>query len=297
MRVILSRKGFDSAYGRVPSPILPDGRMVSLPIPDKQGPAEYSAIRRDELSIGDLAFDLTRGRIRRDHKAHLDPDLDAGAVERRRGWRPLFGQQAGSLTHLRNQGVAVGDVFLFFGWFREAQLHDGAWRYAPRSLPVHAIWGWLSIGAVFPVRALTADVRAWAQGHPHLSGKRPAGNDLFAAADTLAVAGREIAGAGIFTSNPARVLTAPGETRSNWRLPAWFHPSRGIVSLSHNRKMSNWAPIDAKHCRLTSAAIGQEFVLETQDPGLLREWLTTLFSAVEAGGTSARPRARNSKRA
>ena len=33
MKVILSRKGFDSSYGGYPSPILPDGRMVSLPIP------------------------------------------------------------------------------------------------------------------------------------------------------------------------------------------------------------------------------------------------------------------------
>ena len=33
MKVILSRKGFDSSYGGIPSPILPDGRLVSFPIP------------------------------------------------------------------------------------------------------------------------------------------------------------------------------------------------------------------------------------------------------------------------
>ena len=35
MRVILSRKGFDSQYGGMPSPILPDGTLLSLPIPSK----------------------------------------------------------------------------------------------------------------------------------------------------------------------------------------------------------------------------------------------------------------------
>jgi hypothetical protein len=35
MKLILSRKGFDSSTGGIPSPIFPDGRMVSLPIPDK----------------------------------------------------------------------------------------------------------------------------------------------------------------------------------------------------------------------------------------------------------------------
>jgi len=34
MRVILSRKGFDSSFGGCPSPILPDGTLLSLPIPE-----------------------------------------------------------------------------------------------------------------------------------------------------------------------------------------------------------------------------------------------------------------------
>ncbi len=35
MKVVLSRKGFDSANGGIPSPIMPDGTMLSLPIPLK----------------------------------------------------------------------------------------------------------------------------------------------------------------------------------------------------------------------------------------------------------------------
>ena len=35
MKVIFSRKGFDSSYGGFPSIILPDGQMISFPIPEK----------------------------------------------------------------------------------------------------------------------------------------------------------------------------------------------------------------------------------------------------------------------
>ena len=53
MKVILSRKGFDSAFGGYPSPILPSGEMVSLPIPFND------AIRYSDLSIsGSTYYDL-----------------------------------------------------------------------------------------------------------------------------------------------------------------------------------------------------------------------------------------------
>ena len=35
MKVVLSRKGFDSANGGIMSPIFEDGTMVSFPIPSK----------------------------------------------------------------------------------------------------------------------------------------------------------------------------------------------------------------------------------------------------------------------
>jgi hypothetical protein len=44
MKVILSRKGFDSEYGGYPSPILPDGRMIFLPIPLPDDSACYSSL-------------------------------------------------------------------------------------------------------------------------------------------------------------------------------------------------------------------------------------------------------------
>ena len=47
MKVVLSRKGFDSANGGIMGPIFGDGTMVSFPIPSKD--VEKDNIRYDEL--------------------------------------------------------------------------------------------------------------------------------------------------------------------------------------------------------------------------------------------------------
>ena len=51
------------------------------------------------------------------------------------GWRPLFGQEGAAETHLANQGVGTGDVFLFFGLFRPVEKAGDGWRYVRGSRP------------------------------------------------------------------------------------------------------------------------------------------------------------------
>ena len=84
MKLILSRKGFDSAAGGCASPLI-DGRPVSLPIPTRMPtPTRYRDLAGE---IAGLVTDLTKGRITADHPCHLDPDLDPGALPRAPGWR------------------------------------------------------------------------------------------------------------------------------------------------------------------------------------------------------------------
>ena len=59
MKLIFSRKGFDSSLGKVPSPILPDGRMIHIPIPSSTSNIMYKDLSFDELNLGDLVYDLT----------------------------------------------------------------------------------------------------------------------------------------------------------------------------------------------------------------------------------------------
>ena len=54
MKVILSRKGFDSEFGGYPSPILPNGQMISLPIPDQNEELRYSDVMAGDSTCYDL---------------------------------------------------------------------------------------------------------------------------------------------------------------------------------------------------------------------------------------------------
>ncbi len=87
MRLILSRKGFDSSTGGCPSPIFPDGSMIALPIPDKRSPIRYQDLNWRGRNLGEVVVKLTRGKQRSDYRAHLDPDLREDICPREPGWR------------------------------------------------------------------------------------------------------------------------------------------------------------------------------------------------------------------
>jgi hypothetical protein len=126
MKIILSRKGFDAGLGGVASPIFPSGALYSLPIPESftsRRSKRYKEIQVGNQSLGTIVNDLTGGRVKPDTFAHLDPDLNALSVLRQTNWRPVFGQAGAAEKHLQNQGVKEGDVFVFYGWFRQVELN------------------------------------------------------------------------------------------------------------------------------------------------------------------------------
>ena len=290
MKIILSRKGFDSSYGGVASPILPDGTMFSLPIPERPAMVNartrtYGQVQMGRWTAGQLAADLTGGRLGPADFAHLDPDLDARSVRGRPcGWRAAFGQTGAAETHLRNQGVGPGDVFLFFGWFREVeQAAGGRWRYRDRAEAPdrHVFFGWLQVAAWLPVVPLTGLPR-WLAGHPHHK-PTPYGraDSVYVAAECLrlpgVVEGRP--GGGTFGKyRPELCLTAEGRTRSRWRLPGWFEPVEGRLPLSYHRDPRAWTAGDEGHVLLDTAKQGQEFVLDTRHYPEAAGWLAGLFA-------------------
>ena len=151
MKLILSRKGFDSSAGGIASPILPDGRMISLPIPSKGDDFTFADINVPGRRYWRAACRLEPPQHAINGRVHLDPDLDRSAGNRLPGWRPALGQTGAAQTHLLGQDVGLGDVFLFFGWFREVEEHQGIWRYVPGAPDLHVIFGWLEVGAVIPL--------------------------------------------------------------------------------------------------------------------------------------------------
>jgi len=83
LRVVLSRKGFDSSYGGYPSPILPDGTLVSFPIPSMKyssslypkGQTPKWKTRNNEnyhsLSYSDLALPFSVKQYLKSENLHL----------------------------------------------------------------------------------------------------------------------------------------------------------------------------------------------------------------------------------
>lgn len=281
MRIILSRKGFDSAAGCVPSPILPDGSMLSLPIPRTESKVTYRDIFWNGHSYAEILEQLTGRPDWQSTAAHLDPDLRAETYPRLPGWRPIFGQCGAAQSHLSRFAVSTGDLFLFFGWFRQTEQVSGRLRYCRGSRNIHAIWGWLQIGEAFLVNRDRSAAPIWARYHPHFFGHPEVNNTVYLAAPKLDLQGKQsapIRGAGVFGAyNDSLCLTAPGETRGVWRLPLWFYPEGAKRPLSHHASSTRWKN-DGRYSFLTTVGRGQEFIFDTQDYPEAVPWVYELLS-------------------
>ena len=286
VKIILSRKGFDSENGGVASPIFPDGRLHSLPIPAGGSPARFSQLSPGGVMLGPLVEQLTKGKVPASTRTHLDPDLNHSSRPRPDGWQPAFGQTGAAQGHLSNEGVGDGDIFLFFGWFRRVVQAGDSWQFSRGAPNLHVLFGWLQVGQILPVGAATDEYRARHPGlrdHPHMYGRREASNTIYVASTDLAIPGLPVLpgkGAGVFQSvTDELVLTAPGQTsRRLWQLPSWMRPSEGRKPLTYHGNPDKWST-EGEHVRLVSAAKGQEFVLDCQHYAQASTWVHGLLRA------------------
>ncbi len=244
MKLVFSRKGFDSAAGGAPSPIV-DGVPVSLPIPARQ----RSRTTYDDLGLGALVERVTAGRIAGPSLCHCDPMFENG--------RCAFGQAGAAQTHLANNGVSVGDVFLFFGLYSEL---DGSDRH-------HRIFGFLRVQKRLLVGA---DPRRAAQPdgfgirHPHTIGRWPNNNCLYVGPGARAVrAAAELR------------LSWPGGLVSRWRVPDWLRQT----GLTYHGRRDRWEGSDVLH----TVGRGQEFVADLGSDREARGWVEGVIDAIDSG--------------
>ncbi len=262
MKIILSRKGFDSASGGSPSPILPDGSLLSLPIPEDAGFADGAVAYRDLRVDADYSYaDVMQELAIRvpDGGAHCDPDLQPAARPRRPAWRPLFGQAAAAQGHLRNQRVGAGDLFLFFGLFRHTErvAQTLRWRGEPAR---HVIWGYLQVQERWD-GAQCHEAPEWATDHPHIAAAGRHQNAVYVARRRLSFAD-DVPGAGRLRYHAGLELTAPGSrTASLWRLPDSFWPADGPPTLTYHTRADRWARLSDAIVHVRSVGRGQEFVV------------------------------------
>ena len=260
MKIILSRKGFDSANGGFPSPILPDGRMISLPIPSSDV-IHYSDLKVDSVgTYYDLMLNL-KGKIKHnkqwhdlknDTRCHLDPDIYSEIFPRKIGWTPAFGQIDAAQTHLENEKVKENDLFLFYGTFRQTELKDNHLRFIRTEKEKHIIFGFLQIGEILKVNEYQK-CPTWMRYHPHTCEHRrkAKNNTIYIARDTLSWDSKQQGGR-MFMFDKRLVLTKEGFSKSRWRLPNIF---KKVKISCHTDK--NWKPKGY----FQTNGIGQEFVV------------------------------------
>ena len=221
MKVILSRKGFDSANGGIVSPIFEDGTMISFPIPCETDCDTYSDLVYREKSYSEILKDLHyKGDV---YNCHVDPDLD---MQRRKekidGWFPAFGQINASASYLiKNIRVAPKDLFLFFGNFHYVEDVGGSYQYMRnsgdfyRDSDLQVIWGYLQVGEII-TKPDEQQAMAW---HPHSQDYRTKNqtNVIFKAAEKLSF-DESKCGAGLLTFDKKRVLTLEGASKATWKM-------------------------------------------------------------------------------
>lgn len=289
MKVIFSRKGVDSSSGGFASPIFADGSILSVPIPDPRAPLTYGDLNSaSDLDIGRLVNNLSGGSINRRSRVHLDPDLDEISLPRQQHWQPLFGQCGAAQSHLDKLGVQAGDLFVFFGWFKQVQRAGRKWRFVPSAPNVHVIFGWLQVGRIIRVADLATEgerhrlpsAEKWLRYHPHCHGVFAGANTIYQSTRKLTLPGVKRSscnGAGVFPQYAEqRQLTAPGRSRSIWSVPGWMHPQGRDSALSYHTDPSRWGK-KGRLTELRSVARGQEFVLDLDHYPEATNWLGKLW--------------------
>ncbi|MBO4572829.1 MAG: hypothetical protein J5762_03575, partial [Clostridia bacterium] len=207
MKIILSRKGFDSANGGIASPIMEDGTLLSFPIPSDDV-CTYDDLLYNNDSYSEILNDLKyKGKM----TCHIDPDLN---ISRRKeaidNWIPVFGQCDQSAGYLLNNvKVEQGDVFLFFGNYHRVAKVDGKYKYLKgtndfyKDNDLQIIWGYLQVGKIITNR-IEQEKYYW---HPHSSAAFTSKkiNVMFVAGERL-LFNDKLTGAGLFKFSEDKVL-------------------------------------------------------------------------------------------
>lgn len=282
MKIILSRKGFDSSNGGIPSPIFPDGSVLSFPIPASISPTRFSDIQFKEYNPAKVVGDLSNNKILPNKFIHLDPDLDKATMAREDNWRGAFGSGKSAQTHLENNNVGIGDIFLFFGWFKAVEERNKKWVFKVNSPNLHVIFGWLEVDEVLKIHQNTHSVLSnysWLEKHPHITSINHPKNTIYLGKDKISF-NHNKNGYGVFENiRDIQILTDTNQkNRSLWKLPDCFYPNNGKPPLTYHKDPNRWTLNHNSFTLLQSAAIGQEFVLDLEYYQDVRVWLSELLS-------------------
>lgn len=288
-KVVLSRKGLDLASGHGYSPFDPEtGKYIVLPIPEgeiggnigkgtrfegiKLLPNYLSGINvpnlRDLINHELLHYGSETKKEIREKYAHFDPWLGPcpWLTAQSNHHVGAFGQANAAQSHLANQGVGIGSLFLFFTRFKPIKgRHNKLGFNMDVNKGAYFLYGWLKVGTIAQ-KYKDIDNREIKQRHPHgakhdfVDNDRKDRNTIYIA-DNLLFNGSSTPGCGYFPRlTKSLLLTSEerSETPSMWELPGFFFDSRPTYLKSRDWQRS----ADGLTCTVSSGGRGQEFVFE-----------------------------------
>lgn len=312
MKVILSRKGFDSSYGGFPSIILPKemgSKMISFPIPDRKKK------KNDVEQIINYCFDKTEiakekkislinllSKIKGKKKIkmpkekeadpsefifHVDPEIQNMEVkdENANGEMISFynrklgslGQSSAAAGHLLNNDIdkiSANDptIFLFFGWFNNTEWKNK--QLIPKEKSFHAIWGYLIVDATINISSdPKIKIPEKLKNHPHIINK-----DTYGKKTNIIFYGEHY---GTLPFNEKLRLTKKdSDNRSNWEIHnLWkgMNLKKDEITMTYNsNKIKSKLVSNSDKIEFTAASIGQEFIIKNANPKELEKWLIGL---------------------
>ena len=176
----------------------------------------------------------------------MDPYIYEDIDDRPNDWIPAFGQWGVPATHLDKSFVDVGDLFLFYGMFRQTEIQNDRLTYTKGAPIRHIIYGYMEIGEVIKDDQKIAEKYNW---HPHSIAPFYTNNRIYISKRC-----------GTFNYDDSLVLTQSGQpNRSVWQLPSFFAEKGIAISWQgHTHPV-----IKSDSSVLKTASRGQEFVITT----------------------------------
>ncbi|MBQ6270006.1 MAG: hypothetical protein IJK61_07815 [Bacteroidetes bacterium] len=299
IKVILSRKGFDSSNGGFPSLILPekdkDGfrKMISLPIPCCSKCCNYEKCKSYKYSndtrLYNMMSNLYNGKgkkrntikIKKNNKivdeillseathCHLDPCLGNYSIKELEKVG-IFGQHGRAATELKD--VRKDDIFIFFGLFNDVAVKDDKYIIKNKENGGrHVMFGYLQAGKIIDNNKYYIEY----EKHPHFCCCKIKNNNIiYIARKRLKIDSKEldVAGYGMFKYDSKLDLTQQKPDKTYWNSTRW---SCDNLPTCLKDLIVPRLKYECKDNYFQSAPMGQEFVIE--DNKEVEKWAIELI--------------------
>lgn len=292
MKLILSRKGFDSGSGGCLSPYNHEtGHYIWFPIPEKV--SSYSnQIRYADVLVKNEYISGLKGsnlselykslkgkdtvKLRKNEYASIDDTELFAHFDPMLGMPPWIEEndklkigkgfgQFNAAPHLEKHNVNEGSIFLFFGGFQST---------SNRKISGHYLYGWLKIKRRIETYQECKEIIAPynLEHHPHITEaafNRNKKNYIFLP-DQWLFEDLNIPGYGYFHNlNDDLLLSSNKDSnKATWKLPIFLYKN---LTQVHQK---SWQNKEDGFCTVKTG-IGQEFVTQLSEKG--EQWLRELF--------------------